>query len=157
MHGLIAPTINVLILTAVLAYYLRGPFKAFVSGRHVYLRDELARVHTQLSQAQARYSEFDAKLNAIDAELNALREQVRQDAEQMKIKIINEGRRLADSIRVSAKMSATSMYTDLKNQLRAEFGQQVLTRAEAIIRERLTGDDRVRIRREFSKQVETIQ
>jgi hypothetical protein len=33
----------------------------------------------------------------------------------------------------------------------------VLNRAETILRERLTGDDRARIRQEFSRQVESIQ
>jgi hypothetical protein len=33
----------------------------------------------------------------------------------------------------------------------------VLDRAEAILRQRLTRDDQVRIRHEFSRQVETVQ
>jgi hypothetical protein len=49
------------------------------------------------------------------------------------------------------------MFGDLKNQLRSELSVQVLARAEAILRERLTGDDKARIRREFSQQVESVQ
>ena len=56
---------------------------------------------------------------------------------------------------IDAKAASETLFTDLKNQLRAELSTQVLARAETILTERLTGDDKARIRREFSKQVES--
>jgi hypothetical protein len=56
-----------------------------------------------------------------------------------------------------AKTSANALYSDLRGQLYADLSAEVLERAEGILRERLTGDDRVRIRKEFSNQLERTQ
>ena len=157
MHELIAPTFNVTVLVVVLVYLLREPMKVFVSQRHSSLKDELERVAAQLSEAHDKYNEFSAKLKAIDAEIAALNSQMRQDAESMKTRILSDVRRVADMIVVDAKTASETLFNDLKNQLRSELSVQVLDRAESILTARLTGDDRARIRREFSKQVERSQ
>lgn len=157
MHGLIAPTINVLILVGIFAYFLRTPLKQFVRGRYVNVKDDVERVSQQLRQSQERYEEFTAKLRAIDAEITALREQARQDAEAMRVRVRNDASKLAGTIVSDARASAGSLYTEFRGQLRTELANRVLERAEALLRERLTGDDRLRIRREFSRQVEAIQ
>ena len=46
---------------------------------------------------------------------------------------------------------------ELKGELYSDLCLKVLGQAEALLRDRLTGDDRVRIRQEFSRQMETIQ
>lgn len=157
MHTLILPALNLAILVGVLVYFTRAPFRAFVTGRHETLREEVQRVSTQLRDSQARFEEFTAKLKAIDAEVAALREQSRQDAEAMKARLLNDARRLSTVIVADARTSAESLYEELRIRLRSDLGQQIIDRAEQLLRERLTGDDRVRIRREFSKQVESVQ
>ncbi|MBC7692987.1 MAG: ATP synthase F0 subunit B [Methylotenera sp.] len=157
MYALIPSVVNVLILVGIMVYFLRGPVREFVSGRSTGLRDEVVRVQAQLRDAEQKYTEFSAKLQAIDAEVVSLREQVRQDAEAMRVKTVAEAKRLAGSILVDAKDSSQSLYGDLKNQLRTELSGQVLDRAEKILKERLTGEDKLRIRREFSQQVESVQ
>ena len=155
MHELIAPTFNVSVLIITLVYFLREPTRAFVSERHTSLKEELERVAAQLREAHEKYNEFSAKLKAIDAEIAGLNSQMRQDAEAMKARIIADVRRVANIIVIDAKAASETLFTDLKNQLRAELSTQVLARAETILTERLTGDDKARIRREFSKQVES--
>jgi F0F1-type ATP synthase membrane subunit b/b' len=157
MSELFAPTINLLILVGILAYYLRTPVKQSVQDRHTGLRDELARVRDLLRQAQDQYNEFSSKLKAIEAETTALRQQAVQDAEAAKHRIINDAQRMANAIASDSRRAAESLYGELKSQLASELGGRVLDRAEAILRERLTGDDRARIRKEFSTQVETVQ
>ena len=157
MHELIAPTINVSILIALLVHFLHKPIKTFVSERHKSLKEELERVAAQLRDAHDKFNEFSAKLKAIDAEITALNSQMRQDAETMKTRIISDVRRVANMIVIDAKAASETLFTDLKNQLRAELSAQVLERAEVILTARLTGDDKARIRREFSMQVERSQ
>lgn len=157
METLVAPAINLAILVSILGYYLRQPLKGFVRTRHDTLRDEVERVGNQLKLAQAKFDEFSAKLKAIDAEVAALKEQARQDSEAMKVRVINDAKRLSQTIVTDARSSAQSVYVDLKNDLRRDLANRVLDKAEALLRSRLTGDDRIRIQREFSRQVERIQ
>jgi F0F1-type ATP synthase membrane subunit b/b' len=157
MSELFAPTVNLLILIGILAYYLRAPMKQSIRDRHTGLRDELARVRDLLRQSQEQYQEFSSKLKAIDAETSALRQQAVQDAQATKQRILADAQRLSMNVAADARRAADSLYVELKGQLSSEIGGKVLERAEQILRERLTGDDRARIRKEFSSQVEAVQ
>jgi F0F1-type ATP synthase membrane subunit b/b' len=157
MSELIYPFINLLILIAIIVVYLREPLRGFVRGRHETLRDELQRVRELLSQSQTRYDEFTGKLKAMEAEIITLREQAKHDAAASKSKIVAEAQKLSAMIITDARSSAQGLYAQLKGELFIEVGGKVLDRAEAMLRERLTGDDRARIRNEFSSQVESVQ
>ena len=157
MASLLFPAINLAILLGLLWYFTKDSIKTFVSARHSFIRDEVVRVQEQLRTARARHEEFSSKLKAIEAEVAAIRTQTVQDAQAIKLNIVTDAKRLAGQIVVDAKASADSMFADLRNQLKSEMVSRVLARAETILRERLTGDDRARIRREFSSQVEQVQ
>jgi F-type H+-transporting ATPase subunit b len=157
MGEIVFPFINLAILITILVVYLREPLRSFVRGRHETLRDELQRVRELLSQAQSKYEEFTGKLKAMEAEIITLRTQARQDAAASQSKIVAEAQKLSAVIISDARTSAQGLYGQLKNELFAEIGSKVLDRAETLLRERLTGDDRARIRHEFSSQVESVQ
>jgi F-type H+-transporting ATPase subunit b len=157
MSDLIYPTINLAILIAVMVVYLREPIKAFVRTRHEGLRDELRHVRDLLANAKTKFDEFSAKLKAMEAEIQSLRDQAKQDAGSAKTKIIAEAQGLSATIITDARRSAQGLYGQLKSELFVEVGHKILDRTEVLLRERLTGDDRTRIRNEFSTQVERAQ
>lgn len=157
MGGLVAPTINLAILIGILFYYLRDPVRAHVRDRHLTLRQEIDRVQELFRNAKSQHEEFTAKMNAIAAETTALREQMAQEAAAARQRLISDAQRLSMSIVSDARSAAQGLYAELKTQLSSELGSRIIDRAEAILRERLTGDDRMRIRQEFSREVETVQ
>jgi F0F1-type ATP synthase membrane subunit b/b' len=157
MGTLVAPLANLAVLLGFLFYKLKGPFRAYVAGRHDNVGAELKRVRELLRQAQERHEEFSAKLKAIEVETSALREQARQDAQSAKLRILSEAQRLSGAIISDARGNAEGLFADLRQKLFAETGGRILDRAEKFVRERLTGDDRARIRQELSHQLETMQ
>jgi F-type H+-transporting ATPase subunit b len=157
MNTLVAPTINLVILLSVLFYYLRAPLKNFVSSRHTTIRDELAAVEKMLRDAKAKYQEFSKRLDALSTEASELRAQAAQEAQAVKTRLIEEAKKLSANIVTDAKSSAEGLYSELRGQLYAELSQQVLERAEKLLAARLTGDDRARIQKEFSHQLEITQ
>ena len=157
MTALIAPTVNFVFLVVLLVVYCRKPLREFVAARHRTTRDELHRVAEQLRKAQEQYDEFSAKLAAMQAEITQLREQSRQDAEAMKLKITLEGKRVAESVRAGARVSAATMLDDLRSQITRELSARVLSRAEAIVAEQLKDSDRERLRKDFARELEAAQ
>ncbi len=157
MEHLIAPAVNFFIFVALLAFLLPPKVRAFVLSRHNFIRDEVVRVQGQLHSSKTRFDEFSAKLKAVEAEVAAIRDQSAQEAEATRARIVNDAKKLAVQIVSDARLSADSLFGDLRAQMRAEMVSRVIARAEVILRQRLTGDDRIRIRREFSRQVEGIQ
>jgi F0F1-type ATP synthase membrane subunit b/b' len=153
VHELISPTFNLAVLVAVLIYYTRQPIRDFVANRHNTVRDELARVSELLKNAREKNADFSAKLSAIEAEVAAFRDQLAQDAQAAKHRIIADSGRLAALVIVDARSAAEGLYADLRSELYAELGAKTVERAAAILLKRLTGEDRARIREEFSSQV----
>lgn len=157
MQTLIWPALNLGILIAIFFKFLRQPIRQAVAQRHSDLRDELKKVRELLQRAQERHDEFSAKLKSIDVETTSLREQAKQDAQAAKLRILSEAQRTSASVVTDARAGADHLVSELKTQLFSEVGVRVVNRAEALIRERLTGDDRARIRQEFSSQLERAQ
>jgi F-type H+-transporting ATPase subunit b len=157
MSELIYPAINLAILIVLLVVYTREPVRGFVRTRHETLRDELRRVRDLLTNAKAKFEEFSAKLKAMEAEVQSLRDQAKQDAAAVKSKILAEAQALSANTVADARRSAQGLYGQLKSELFIEIGNKVLDRTEVMLRERLTGEDRARIRNEFSAQVESVR
>lgn len=157
MESLFASTFNLLLLIGILVFKLRKPIRDFVSQRHDLIRTEVETVHQRLSQAQEKYDEFTARLKAIDAEVGSLHEQTKNDIQQIKQRITTEARRMSSIVISDARNAAEGLYSELKGQLYSELGVKVLERAESLLQERLTQDDRVRIRKEFSSQMESVR
>lgn len=157
MENLIAPIFNFTVLVVLLVYFLKQPLRDHVSDRHTTLRDEVQGVESLLQRARERYDEFSAKLKAIDAESAAIREQVRQDAESARLRVMSDAKRLSGVIVADARASAESIVHDFRDQLRVEFSNRVIDRAETILKGRLTGAEQARIRKDFSRKVEAMQ
>lgn len=157
MESLFPKFLNLVILVSILVYYTRAPFKAFIFERHQSMKDELEKTQAQLSEAQKKFQEFSARLQAMDAEIAQLVQQSRQDAEASKVRILTEAKKMSDSIIIDAKKASEGMLAEFKDQIRSEFANQVLVRAETLLRGKLTGDDRLRIVKDFSKQVEAVR
>jgi F-type H+-transporting ATPase subunit b len=155
-HELIFPLINLGILLAILVTKLREPIRAYVASRHADIRDELQRVRDLLTLAQTRDAEFQGRIGALDAEITTLKQQVQADSAATKSRIIAEAQRLNASIIADARATSNGLYAQLRSELLADVGVRVLDRAEAIVRERLTAEDRARIRREFATQLEAV-
>jgi len=157
MESLFAPCFNLVLLVGILVVKLRAPLRDFVSQRHESIASEIQAVREQLRKAQAQFVEFSDKLKAVDSEIAAMREQVRQDSAAMKDKVVSEASRMAGVVEADAKRSASGLYSELKGQLYSELCIRVLDRAESLLKDRVTGDDRVRIQREFSQQLESLR
>ena len=157
METLILPALNLGVLLAFLFIKLRKPVADAVEQRHMGFRDEIKRVREMLTSAQEKHDEFSGKLKAIETEVVALRDQARQDAADMKLRILKEGQRMSANIVSDARAGADGMVADLRRQLAVEIGTNVIERASTVIKNRLTGDDRARIRQEFSSAVENTK
>jgi len=153
MHPLIAPAVNLGLLLGFLFWKLREPAKSFVRTRHATVRDEVEKSARDLKSARAKFDEFAARISTFSSEAAMLHQQAVADAQAMKSRLITESKRLSAVIVVDATSAASAMFSDFKGQLRSELANRVLDRAEAALQSRLTSDDRIRIRREFSTQV----
>jgi F0F1-type ATP synthase membrane subunit b/b' len=157
IHSLGWPFFNFSVLVGLLVWKLRDPVRGFVRQRHETLRDEIDSVRDLLKRSQERFSEFSNKLQMLDLEVATIRSQMKQDAQAMNARISEDAKKQSVRISADARTAAQGLLADMRSGLYHELAIKVLERAETLLRERLTGDDRARIRQEFSRQVEVVQ
>ncbi|MGE0614688.1 MAG: hypothetical protein AB7P04_03530 [Bacteriovoracia bacterium] len=155
--SLILPFINLSLLVAIILYFTRGHLKTFVKNRHETLREEIQTVREQLKAATERYEQFSAKLKAVEAEVSSLTTQMARDAQDMKARIVTHAKQSSSQMVADARGAARGGLEGLKQEVRSEFGWRVISKAEEILTKKLTGDDRARIRKEFSSQMEQMR
>lgn len=155
ISGLIYPAINFSILVGVLFYYLKAPTKAFVKERHDTLKEQLDSVQLKLVDAQKQYQEYSHRLSTMDAEVATLIQGIRTEAESTKVRVVTEAKRMADQIVIDSKRTSEAMMSEFKDQVRADLANLVITRTEHLLKDRMTGDVREQLKKDFSKQMES--
>lgn len=153
MSAFAASWLNFGLLVGLMAWKLRAPVKDFVRSRADTLENEITRVRGELSRARAQFDEYSGRLQAIDAELASVREDARQQSQQIRERILGEATRLAAVTLADARESSVAAVDGFRKALASEIGVQILDRVEQLVTARLTGDDRVRMRKEFSRWV----
>ncbi len=149
--------VNLGIFLAIIYRVGKQPFVDFVKNRSLQLREQVQDAKVQLEKAQAQYSEFQARLASIDSEVSALRSQNHQDVQAVSTRVREDSGRQALQIVAEAKLARDAAVDAARKRLALDVGQMVIDRAEAIIKSRMTGDEKARIRREFSNQLEQVR
>jgi len=157
MESLIFPFINLSALLILLAIVLRKPLADYVVDRHRTVSEELSRARESLVTAKRQVEDINSRLKGMDAELSSLRAQAREDGEKSKTAILASAAKLSSMIISDAKTSAGSLQSEFRSSLQRELANLALVRAEARLRDRLTGEDHARMRQEFSTLVEKTQ
>jgi F0F1-type ATP synthase membrane subunit b/b' len=152
--SLLAPAINLGALVAFLGYKLAGPLKDFARNRQQTIRADLEAARTLLASARTRHEDFSSRLAALGAELSSLRAQAGEDARRAQARIVQAATQAGAAVVADAQAAAGAMRDELMATLGRELGARALARAEEQIRSRLTGEERARLRKEFSAMVE---
>jgi len=157
MNTLIAPFINVVALVAVLAYFLRKPLADFVVSRHHQIKEELRDAQGALAVAKAGSEQLALRLATLEAEVLSLKSAAQQEALKSKNAILAGATELARGIVTDASAASAAFRREFREELQRELAGLAVARAEVRLKERLTGEDRARIRSEFSSLVEKAQ
>lgn len=153
MNPLVISALNLGILVTFLFVKLRTPIKGFVSQRHDQLRNELEEVRNRLAAAQKSYEDYAAKLKAVQTEVRMMQDEARSSALAASKELIMRSEGASKQIVENAQRMKSGFYDDLKSNLRKDLSDTIIAQAESRLRSKLTGDDRARLRKQFSAQL----
>lgn len=143
-------------LIALLRFLLGKKTKQFVLERYETVKTTIESVSRQLTGAQAKFSDFTTKLQQSTQEAEGLKKQAAQDAESLKKKIIENAKKSSQVLLQDANEFKASKSGELKKAISSELGARIVAEAETLIRKRLTGEVKTKIRRDFASQVERL-
>ncbi len=153
MKALIAPAINLVGLIAIMVYALKDKIPVFVQDRKRQLEKELVDAQSKLEEAKKNQQELAAKVRAFDADVGQMKEEFTQQAQKHRAAILSHAQSLVVQIKEDAQSSAKSITQDFKREITMEFVDQVLSKAEKILKERVDSGAKNKLNKEFSHQL----
>ncbi len=137
--------IDGLVLIAVMVLLLKKPLAEFFSARKTEIRLDLDEAEAALEKAQRTLKEYEAKLAGMGTELETMRAEMKKSAEIESTKVVANADRMAKAMVETAKLAAEQEVRKAKTILRNEAVGLAVEMAEALIREKITEDDRKKI------------
>ena len=150
---LIWRVINSVALLALLVYFLKPPLVNFFAERKEQISKDLEGAREQRDQAEKLIKEYEAKIAGMEQELEKMRAELAGIAEAESVKVVANADQMAAKMVASAKVTAEQEVRKARIALKNEAVEMAVQMAEAMIREKITEDDRRMIVEDYLAKV----
>lgn len=150
-------TVNFIALVVILVKFLAKPISSGLSGRQRQIKDELEDLQAKRDEAERSYKEFESRLAGMEKEMDIVVEKAIAQAENEKVRILEEAERAAEDIRRQAEAAVQAELVEAKRSLRDEVAEQAAAMAEELIVKNLTPADQVAITEQYLERVGAVQ
>lgn len=149
----VAKLINMLLFFGALIWVLKGPIGNAFRQRSVTLRHEADEARERRVKADQMASEIQTRLTQIEQDVRAIRERAEAEGERQKRELIVAGEAEAAKILQAARAEVDNRLKLAKQELTEYAGELTTERAEAILREKITEEDRKNLFQESLREV----
>jgi F-type H+-transporting ATPase subunit b len=150
---LIWRVINAIALVVLLAYFLKKPLVSFFSERTEQISKDLDFAREQREKAEKLIKEYELKIAGMAQELEKMRAELAGIAEAERQKVVRNADQMATKMVESAKVTAEQEVRKARIALKNEAVDLAVQLAEAMIREKITEDDRRMIVEDYLAKV----
>jgi len=149
--------INTIALLVLLGYFLKKPLSNYFRERTAQIEKDLAEAREQRERAEQTIKEYEAKMAGMEQELEKMRADLAKSAGAESEKVVANAERMAQGIVESARLAADQEVRKAKTALQNEAVELAIKTAEAIVAEKITGDDQKRIVEDYLAKVEGMK
>jgi F-type H+-transporting ATPase subunit b len=149
--------INMLLFIGVLGWLIGGPIKKALADRGIGIRKAADEAKQRRIKADQVASDIQARLAQLEEEVRSIAERAVQEGERQKRDLIAAAENEATKILATARTEVDNRLKNARRELTDYAGQLASERAEQIMRERMTDEDRARIFRESLREVEEVK
>jgi len=145
---------NFAVLAIGLFLLLRKPLSKALSDRIQGIKDQLSELEARKKEAEEELAKYNEKFQQLDKEAEKLIAQYIQQGEDAKAKIIKEAETAAQKLEEQARRNIEHEFKKTREKLQEEVLEQALTKAEEIIKTRISDKDQKRLVDEYLDKVE---
>jgi F-type H+-transporting ATPase subunit b len=149
--------INFAGVLALLYYFTRDKVRSYFSSRHEKLTAAIREAKILKDEADRKHSEYTEKIRNLEREAGNILSQIRREGEETKARMIDEAKKLAETIEAEAKRAAQNEVEKAKAQLYDEVLQQALDGARSVLAKSVAENDQRRLQKEFVEKIEAVQ
>ncbi len=142
MPAWIFKLVNMILFVGVLWYFLAGPIKKGLADRHQKIRGEAEEARARRAKADQLASDIEARLKQIESDVRSIRERAEADGERQKRELIAAAEAEAQKILQAARHEVDNRVKHARQELTEYAGQLAADRAEQLLRENITDEDR---------------
>jgi F-type H+-transporting ATPase subunit b len=152
--GWILKLVNMLLFFGLLGYLIGGPVKNALAARRVQIQADAEEARARRTKADQLAGDIQARLTQIEADVRGIQERAQVEGERQKRELIAAAEAEAQKILQSARNEVDNRLKHARHELTEYAGELATQRAEQILREKVTDQDRERLFEESVREVE---
>jgi F-type H+-transporting ATPase subunit b len=151
--GWILKLANMLLFLGVLGWFLGGPIKKALVDRRVQIQADAEEAKARRAKADQLAADIQARLTQIENDVRAIHDRAQAEGEKQKKELIAAAEAEAQKILQSARNEVDNRLKRARHELTEYAGELATQRAEQILREKVTDNDRERLFDESVREV----
>lgn len=151
--GWILKLANMLLFLSVLVWFLGGPIKKALIERRVQIQADAEEAKARRAKADQLAADIQARLTQIENDVRGIQERAQAEGEKQKKELIAAAEAEAQKILQSARNEVDNRLKRARHELTEYAGELATQRAEQILREKVTDNDRERLFDESVREV----
>jgi len=151
--GWILKLANMLLFLGVLGWFLGGPIKKALIDRRVQIQADAEEAKARRAKADQLAVDIQARLTQIENDVRAIHDRAQAEGEKQKKELIAAAEAEAQKILQSARNEVDNRLKRARHELTEYAGELATQRAEQILREKVTDNDRERLFDESVREV----
>lgn len=144
---------NMILFLGVLGYFLGGPVKNALAARREQIQRDAEESRARRAKADQLASDIQARLTQIENDVRAIHERAIAEGERQKNELIAAAEAEAQKILQSARNEVDNRLKHARHELTEYAGELAAQRAEQLLREQTTDQDRQRLFNESVREV----
>jgi F-type H+-transporting ATPase subunit b len=145
--------LHFIVLAGGLFFLLRKPLSQALGARVKGIEDQLSDLEAQKAEAEKKLAAYNQKFAELEKESEGIVAEYVRQGEEAKIRILKEAEAAADKLKVQAQKNIENEIQRAKAQLQAEILDKALSKAEALIKEKVNADDQEKLVDEYLAKV----
>jgi F-type H+-transporting ATPase subunit b len=144
---------NFSVLAIGLFFILKKPVSQALNARIEGIKKELSDLENQKKEAEEKLAEYNEIFSKLDKEVEELVAEYVKQGEQAKEKILKEAETVAVKLEEQARKNIENEFKRAKKELHAEVLDMALSKAEEIIKAKISPEDQDRLVDDYLKKV----
>lgn len=145
--------LHFIVLAGGLFYLLRKPVAQALGARVKGIEDQLSDLEAQKAAAEQQLAEYNQKFAQLEKESAGIVAEYVRQGEEAKARILKEAEAAAEKLKAQAQKNIESEIQRVKVQLQEEILDNALSKAEALIKEKINADDQEKLVDEYLAKV----
>jgi len=144
---------NFAVLFIALFFILKKPVSQALNGRIEGIKTELEGLEAKKKEAEKKLSEYNEQIAFLDREADKIIAEYIKQGEAARERILEESKKAAEKLEDQSRRNIENEFKNAKLKLQKDILEKALTKAEELLKDKITSEDQNRLVDEYLDKV----